>query len=237
MLSPNSPCLGEGRGRAGHDRHRHQWEIVGRLALAAVLGALIGLEREYRGYPAGVRTMALVCMGSALFGDMSRIYGGDDRIAAQIVTGIGFLGAGLIFREGFSVKGVTTAATIWAVAAVGIAVAIEAYIVAVFARSSRSSCSSCAWSRRTSDPTTAKATSTSQRPTARTPRPRSPRQSPQGSRRVDKDQRMTTDTAPKHEQQAERYDPQAIEPKWRARWEADGLYATATTTRARSGTP
>jgi putative Mg2+ transporter-C (MgtC) family protein len=109
-----------------------QWAIVGRLALAAVLGALIGLEREYRGYPAGIRTMALVCMGSALFADMSRLFGGDDRIAAQIVSGIGFLGAGLMFREGLSVKGVTTAATIWAAAAVGIAIAIEAYIVAIF---------------------------------------------------------------------------------------------------------
>jgi putative Mg2+ transporter-C (MgtC) family protein len=107
--------------------------MVGRLVLAAVLGAVIGLEREYRGYPAGVRTMALVCMGSALFADMSRVYGGDDRIASQIVSGIGFLGAGLIFREGFSVRGVTTAATIWATAAVGIAIGAEAYIVAVMA--------------------------------------------------------------------------------------------------------
>jgi putative Mg2+ transporter-C (MgtC) family protein len=77
--------------------------------------------------------MALVCLGSALFADMSRVYGGNDRIAAQIVTGIGFLGAGLIFREGLSIKGVTTAATIWAVAAVGVAVGGEAYIVAAFA--------------------------------------------------------------------------------------------------------
>ena len=110
-----------------------QWEIVGRIALAAFLGAMIGLEREYRGYPAGVRTMALVCMGSALFADMSRLYGGDDRIASQIVSGIGFLGAGLILREGFSVRGVTTAATIWAAAAVGVAIGIEAYVVAIFA--------------------------------------------------------------------------------------------------------
>lgn len=110
-----------------------QWEIVGRLALAAVLGAMIGLEREYRGYPAGVRTIALVCMGSALYAEMSRLYSGDDRIAAQIVSGIGFLGAGLIFREGFTVRGVTTAATIWAAAAVGVAIGIEAYIVAIFA--------------------------------------------------------------------------------------------------------
>jgi putative Mg2+ transporter-C (MgtC) family protein len=108
-----------------------QWEIVGRLALAAVLGGVIGLEREYRGYPAGVRTMALVCMGSALFADMSRVYAGNDRIAAQIVSGIGFLGAGLIFREGYTVKGVTTAATIWATAAVGLAIGIEGYIIAV----------------------------------------------------------------------------------------------------------
>ena len=111
-----------------------QWEIVGRLALAALLGGLIGLEREYRGYPAGVRTMALVCMGSALFADTSGLFGGDaSRITAQIVTGIGFLGAGLIFREGDTLKGVTTAATIWTVAAVGIAVGAQAYIVASFA--------------------------------------------------------------------------------------------------------
>jgi putative Mg2+ transporter-C (MgtC) family protein len=109
-----------------------QWEIVGRIALAAVLGALIGLEREWRGYQAGVRTMALVCVGSALFGDVSLRFGGDDRVASQVVSGIGFLGAGLIFREGFSVRGVTTAATIWVTAAVGLAVSIEAYIVAVF---------------------------------------------------------------------------------------------------------
>jgi putative Mg2+ transporter-C (MgtC) family protein len=109
-----------------------QWEIVGRLALAAFLGGIIGLEREYRGYPAGVRTMALVCMGSALFSDMSRVYAGNDRIAAQVVTGIGFLGAGLIFREGVTIKGVTTAATIWAVAAIGMVIAIEGYVVAVF---------------------------------------------------------------------------------------------------------
>ena len=108
-----------------------QWEIVGRLALAAILGGIIGLEREYRGYPAGVRTMALVCMGSALFADLSRLYGGDDRIAAQIVTGIGFIGAGLIFREGYSIRGVTTAATIWCTAAVGVAIGIEGYIIAI----------------------------------------------------------------------------------------------------------
>ena len=111
-----------------------QWEIVGRIALAAILGGLIGLEREYRAYPAGVRTMALVCMGSTLFADTSGLFGGDSsRVTAQIVSGIGFLGAGLIFREGYTVKGVTTAATIWTVAAVGVAIGAQAYIVAVFA--------------------------------------------------------------------------------------------------------
>lgn len=111
-----------------------QWEIVGRLALAALLGGMIGLEREYRGYAAGVRTMALVCMGSALFSDNSGLFGGDSsRVAAQVVSGIGFLGAGMILREGGSVRGITTAATIWTVAAVGMAVGAKVYIVATFA--------------------------------------------------------------------------------------------------------
>ena len=107
-----------------------QLAIVGRMALAALLGALMGLERELRGYPAGVRTIALVAMGSALFTDISTITGTEDRIAAGIVTGIGFLGAGVIFREGYTVRGITTAATIWSAAAVGMAVGRELYLVA-----------------------------------------------------------------------------------------------------------
>ena len=91
-----------------------EWPIVARLLLATMLGALIGVEREYRGYPAGVRTIALVCAGTALFGEVSFLFGGDSgRVAAQIVTGIGFLGAGVIVHEGLSVRGITTAATIW----------------------------------------------------------------------------------------------------------------------------
>lgn len=104
--------------------------ILGRLAFAAVLGALIGLERELRGYPAGIRTMALITMGAVLFTDVSQILGGDDRVAAGIVTGIGFLGAGVIFREGYTVRGITTAATIWASAAIGMAIGRELYLVA-----------------------------------------------------------------------------------------------------------
>jgi putative Mg2+ transporter-C (MgtC) family protein len=103
--------------------------IIGRLLLAGLLGGLIGLERELRGYPAGIRTIALVALGSCLFTDISRLLGGDDRVAAQIVTGIGFLGAGVIFREGLSVRGITTAATIWSAAAVGMAIGAELYIV------------------------------------------------------------------------------------------------------------
>jgi putative Mg2+ transporter-C (MgtC) family protein len=104
--------------------------ILGRLALAALLGAFIGMERELRGYPAGVRTVALVALGAALFTEVSRIMGGsEDRIAAGVVSGIGFLGAGLIFREGYTVRGITTAATVWAAAAIGMAVGRELYLV------------------------------------------------------------------------------------------------------------
>ena len=106
-----------------------QLAIVGRLALAALLGGLIGLERELRGYPAGIRTLALVTLGAALFTDVSQLLGGDDRVAAGIVTGIGFLGAAVVFREGYSVRGITTSATIWSAAAVGMAIGRELYLV------------------------------------------------------------------------------------------------------------
>jgi len=108
-------------------------EIIARLALAAVLGGFVGLERELRGYPAGIRTLALVAIGAALFTEISQLIGGNDRVAAQIVAGIGFIGAGLIFREGYTVRGITTAATIWAVAAMGMAIGLELYIVSVAA--------------------------------------------------------------------------------------------------------
>lgn len=107
-----------------------QLAIVGRLAFAAALGAFIGLEREVRGYPAGVRTVALVALGAALFTDISQLLGEEDRVAAGIVTGIGFIGAGVIFREGYTVRGITTAATIWSAAAIGMAIGRELYLVA-----------------------------------------------------------------------------------------------------------
>jgi putative Mg2+ transporter-C (MgtC) family protein len=99
--------------------------LVGKLALGAVLGGLIGLERVSRGHSAGVRTQALVVMGTTLFGEVSIGFGGDpSRVAAQVVTGIGFLGAGTIMRHGVEIRGLTTAASIWTAAAIGLAVSL-----------------------------------------------------------------------------------------------------------------
>ena len=101
------------------------FELMLRLLLAAALGATIGLEREYRRKPAGLRTNILIALGSALFTalSMSMAAGGGtvDRIAAQVVTGVGFLGGGAILRSGTTVLGMTTAATIWVNAAIGMA--------------------------------------------------------------------------------------------------------------------
>ncbi len=110
-----------------------QIEIILRLGLAAFLGAMVGWERERAKKPAGLRTHTLICLGACLF-TIASIYGfevNNPGIAAGVVTGIGFLGAGAIFQrgEGF-VEGLTTAATIWAVAAVGLAVGAGMYIVA-----------------------------------------------------------------------------------------------------------
>jgi putative Mg2+ transporter-C (MgtC) family protein len=110
-------------------------EVFLRLALAAVLGGAIGLEREYRRKPAGLRTNILIALGSALFSvlsfELGAAAGSPDRIAAQIVTGIGFLGAGAILRSGESVHGLTTAATIWVNAAIGMAAGLGSYALAV----------------------------------------------------------------------------------------------------------
>jgi putative Mg2+ transporter-C (MgtC) family protein len=120
-------------------------ELALRLLGAAVLGGVVGLERETRDQPAGFRTHILVALGSCLFTLISA-YGfgavlAEDsqarfdptRIAAQIVTGIGFLGAGAILRAGMSVRGLTTAASLWVVAAIGLAVGAGAYVLAAAA--------------------------------------------------------------------------------------------------------
>lgn len=114
--------------------------IVVRILVAAILGAAVGLEREVHGRAAGLRTHILVCVGSALFMVTSILmsaYHGQtgqvdpSRIAAGVVTGIGFLGAGAIIRSGSGIRGLTTAASIWAIAAIGIAVGAGMYVAAV----------------------------------------------------------------------------------------------------------
>ena len=106
-----------------------------RLALAAGLGGAIGLEREYRRKPAGLRTNILIALGSALFSilsiELGAGAGSPDRIAAQVVTGSGFLGAGAILRSGENVHGLTTAATIWVNAAIGMAAGLGSYTIAM----------------------------------------------------------------------------------------------------------
>ena len=100
------------------------------VMLAFALGGVVGLQREWRGHEAGVRTTALVCAGAALFGQVSHSYG-DSRIAAGVVQGVGFLGAGVVFQRGVDVKGVTTAATIWVVAGIGLLVANELWLTGI----------------------------------------------------------------------------------------------------------
>jgi len=121
-------------------------ESAARLGTAVVLGAAIGLERQFHGRAAGLRTMLLVCLGSCLvmltslhfqtiFGDASpdrsAVQVDPARLAYSVMGGIGFIGAGVILKSGLSVRGLTTAASIWCVAAVGLAVGFGMYAVAV----------------------------------------------------------------------------------------------------------
>jgi putative Mg2+ transporter-C (MgtC) family protein len=107
-------------------------DVLTRLLIAAVLSGLIGLEREFRHKPIGFRTTMLVGLGATLIMLVSLAFTDDPtRVAAGVVTGIGFIGAGLIIQSRGEVHGITTAATIWVVAAVGLAVGIGYYSVAV----------------------------------------------------------------------------------------------------------
>ena len=106
--------------------------MAGRAMLAALLGALIGWEREQHGREAGIRTYAAVSLGACVFGLISsHVSTGSDptRIAAGVVTGVGFLGAGVILREQGRIAGLTTAATIWATSSVGLAIAFGMYVL------------------------------------------------------------------------------------------------------------
>ncbi len=108
-------------------------EIAFRLVLSFLIGTVLGVEREYRSKAAGLRTMIVICLGSTIFTEISLSIGGasPDRIASTIITGIGFLGAGVIFKDGLTISGITTATTIWISAALGMAVGAGEYMIAV----------------------------------------------------------------------------------------------------------
>jgi len=110
-------------------------ELALQLGLATLLGGVIGLERELKGKPAGLRTNILICMGSVLYTQLSMTMGGPTadptRITAQIVTGVGFIGAGTILHARGAVVGLTSAATIWVVAAIGVALGAGRYTEAL----------------------------------------------------------------------------------------------------------
>ena len=114
------------------------WSLFLRLTLAAVLGGIVGIERELNGHPAGLRTNILISTSSCLFTILS-IHAfpangtsqDSARVAAQVITGVGFLGAGAVIQTKKAVHGLTTAATIWMVAAVGMAAATDLYVLGI----------------------------------------------------------------------------------------------------------
>lgn len=126
-----------------------QLEAMGQLVLAGVLGGAVGLEREYHGRAAGFRTHMLVCIGTCLVMIMSlhfeRVFGpkypgprgpiavDPARLAYGVMSGVGFLGAGAILKSGFTIRGLTTAASLWCIAAIGMACGFAMYVVALFA--------------------------------------------------------------------------------------------------------
>lgn len=120
-----------------------QLRIILQLLLAAVLGGVVGFEREWKGKSAGLRTHSLVCLGATLFTIISlESFNGwlgkagisfdPSRIVSAVVMGTGFIGAGLIIYRRFKVEGLTTAADIWVISAIGVAIGVQLYLVAVF---------------------------------------------------------------------------------------------------------
>ena len=114
----------------------NEWDVIARTVAALLAGGAIGLERSFHGRAAGLRTYALVCFGSALlvaaahYEFTADVHGSGEvtRVIQGIVTGIGFLGAGVIVKEGFSVRGLTTAASIWVAAAIGVVIGAGSYL-------------------------------------------------------------------------------------------------------------
>jgi len=108
------------------------WSDILKIVFAFIAGSLLGMEREYRDKPAGLRTIILITVGAALFSllNLTIDTASPDRIASNVVTGVGFVGAGVIFKEGLNVHGLTSASTIWVAAAIGMALGFGNYWLA-----------------------------------------------------------------------------------------------------------
>jgi len=109
-----------------------EYENILQIVASLMAGAILGMEREYHSKPAGFRTMILICVSSCLFCILSAKGPSVDRIASNVVVGIGFIGAGVVFKEGATVRGITSAALIWMAAAVGMCIGFQHYLLAFF---------------------------------------------------------------------------------------------------------
>jgi len=109
-----------------------EYENIIQIIASLVAGSILGIERGFHGKPAGFKTMILICVSSCLFTILSVNLVSGDRIASNIVTGIGFIGAGVVFKEGGNIRGITSAAIIWMAAAIGMCIGYQHYILAIF---------------------------------------------------------------------------------------------------------
>ena len=109
-----------------------EYENIIQIIASLVAGSILGIESGFHGKPAGFKTMILICVSSCLFTILSVNLVSGDRIASNIVTGIGFIGAGVVFKEGGNIRGITSAAIIWMAAAIGMCIGYQHYILAIF---------------------------------------------------------------------------------------------------------
>jgi putative Mg2+ transporter-C (MgtC) family protein len=111
------------------------YEVVFQFVLSLILGGIIGIDRELKRKPGGLRTHILICLGSTFLMIISKNASGNagdpSRIAAQVISGVGFIGGGVIMRYGFNIKGITTAATIWVVTAIGLGIGLSMYMESI----------------------------------------------------------------------------------------------------------